>query len=207
MQTKFKLAIAVVAMMATPAMAQYYGGISLGKSNHKQNQADWSQAGSTSTFSDKDTGYKIFGGYSFNQNFAVEGGYTDLGKYTANITNGASAGQASVKTNSWNLFGVGTLPLGNDFSVFAKLGMTSNYSKMSFASTGGAYLAADSGTKRKSSVAWGLGGSYAFNKNISARLEYEDFGNAGEDNGSFTLPGRTSNSKPKLISLGLVYAF
>src|SRR5207342_2946038 len=37
---------------------------------------------------DKDTGYKLFGGYKFNKYFAVEGGYFNLGKFgfTANTT-------------------------------------------------------------------------------------------------------------------------
>jgi OOP family OmpA-OmpF porin len=30
---------------------------------------------------DTDTGYKIFGGYKLSKNFAIEGGYFDLGRF------------------------------------------------------------------------------------------------------------------------------
>lgn len=35
---------------------------------------------------DGDTGYRVFGGYKFNRNFAVEGGYVNLGTYPASGT-------------------------------------------------------------------------------------------------------------------------
>ena len=35
----------------------------------------------TITDYDRPTGYKVFGGYQFNKNFALEGGYFDLGPF------------------------------------------------------------------------------------------------------------------------------
>lgn len=207
MKTHFKLAVALLALSASPAMAQLYSGAAAGRVDHKQNRADWAQAAASSTYEDTNAGYKVFVGYKFNDYLGVEGGYNYLGKRSATIARGASTGKANVKTDAWDVFGVGTLPLPNNFSVFAKLGVSSNYSKMDFSSSGGAFLASDSGTNRKTSLAWGLGAGYGLTKNLTVRLEYEAFGNAGETNNGFTIATKTSDSKPKLISIGLVHAF
>jgi len=192
---------------SVPAWSQAYVGGSVGKSDHNQNRGDWSNgAGFTSSYDDSDTAYKVFGGYKFNPNFAVEGGYTDMGDYSARITGGGDVGNAKVKTNSLNVFAVGILPM-DQFSLFAKAGVSRNKSKMDFNSTGVAFNATDSGSKNKTSFAWGIGASYAINKQLSVRVEYEDFGKAGETNSGFTVAGKTSNSKPRLLSAGLQYAF
>ena len=193
--------------VATPALAQWYSGAGAGRVDHKQSRSNWTPTGGSATFEDTDTGFKLFGGYKFHENFGVEGGYDYLGQYTATPVSGASVGKAIIKSNSWNLFGVGTLPLPNDFSVFAKLGLSSNYSKMNFSSTGTAFNATDAGTNRRTSFAFGVGAGYNILKNLTVRVEYEDFGKAGESNNNFTLATKTSDSKPKLISIGLVHSY
>ena len=63
---------------------------------------------------DTDFSYKLFGGYKINKNFAVEGGYANLGKFTTNAS-GAALGQplsASGDVKSYAIFldAVGILP-------------------------------------------------------------------------------------------------
>jgi len=202
-----KLAVVLMAVLATPAFAQLYSGAAAGRVDHKQSRSNWTPAAGSAAFEDTDAGFKLFGGYKLTENFGVEGGYDYLGQYTATPVSGASVGKAIIKTNSWNLFGVGTLPLPKDFSVFAKLGASSNYSKMNFSSNGGAFNANDAGTNRKTSFAFGVGAGYNILKNLTVRVEYEDFGKAGESNNNFTLATKTSDSKPKLISIGLVHSY
>lgn len=207
MKTYIKLAVTLIALVSTPVFGQFYLGGSVGRVDHNQNRTDWQPVGGAASHEDVDTAFKIFGGFQFNNYFSVEGGYNYLGDYTASPTSGASVGKATVKVDSWSLFGVGTMPFTNGFSLFAKLGVASNYSKMDFSSNGGAFLVADTATARQTTFAWGVGGAYAFNKNVSMRLEYENLGNAGESNNGFTAPGKTSDSKPKMISAGVVYKF
>gem|GEM_PF-7111038 len=133
-----KFAVALVALTATSVFAQPYIGASAGRVDHKQNRADWQPIGGVTAYKDIDTGFKLFGGYQFNQYFGVAGGYNYLGQYTASPTAGASVGKAVVKTDSWNIFGVGTVPLPADFSLFGKLGVSSNYSKIDFSSNASA---------------------------------------------------------------------
>ncbi len=70
-----------------------------------------------------DTAYKLFGGYQFNRNFALEAGYFNLGTFGFSATTatlGAFSGQ--VKVQGFNLDLVGTLPLSERFSLFARAG-------------------------------------------------------------------------------------
>jgi OOP family OmpA-OmpF porin len=207
MKTTIKLAVALAALTSTPVFAQAYLGGSVGRVDHNQNRADWQPVGGTTSYQDIDTGIKIFGGYQFNQYFGVEGGYNHLGEYTATPTAGASVGKATVKVDSWSFFGVGTMPLPKGFSLFGKLGTSINYSKMDFSSNGGAFATSDSGSTWQTAFAWGVGGGYAFDKKLSVRIEYENLGKAGESNNGFTTATNTSDSKPKMISAGMVYKF
>ena len=72
--------LAGFAALPTLAMAQakgnadlgFYAGISAG-----QSKSDCPGGGSCD---DKDTAYRVFGGYKFHPNIAVEGGYSPLGE-------------------------------------------------------------------------------------------------------------------------------
>src|SRR5688572_5974462 len=67
---------------------------------------------------DTATAWKVFGGYRFNSNFALEGGYGDVGKFVASDPGGT----ASIEGNVWDVVGVGIIPIG-DHGVFGKLGI------------------------------------------------------------------------------------
>jgi OmpA-OmpF porin, OOP family len=71
------LAIATISAFSAPAVAQdkglYLGG-SLG-----QSKVSLDCTGASSC-DDKDTSWKIFAGYQVNRNFAIEVGYSNLGR-------------------------------------------------------------------------------------------------------------------------------
>src|SRR5712692_536925 len=79
-------------------------------------------SGFTTTSIDKDerdTGYKLFGGYKFNPNFALEGGYFDLGKFSfKSTTNPAGTLTGTIKVRGVNVDAVGIMPAGDNLSVF-----------------------------------------------------------------------------------------
>src|SRR5665647_3930276 len=86
------LGLAALAVIASPfAVAEdssWYGGVNIGQSRATIDDARITSgllgqgAASTSITDDnRDTGYKLFGGYKINRNFAVEGGYFDLGRF------------------------------------------------------------------------------------------------------------------------------
>ena len=69
-------ALALTASMAARADVQpgFYMGAGVGSTKIDDDGFD------DIDFDDSDTGFKVFGGYSFNQNFAIEASYFDLGE-------------------------------------------------------------------------------------------------------------------------------
>ena len=98
-----------------------------------------------------------FVGYSFNQNFAVEGAYRRLGSWDV-MGYDVSAHQAAVSL-------IGTLPLSNQFNVFARLG----YNNVDASTSVGGIKASAS----DNGGLYGVGVGYTFSKQISARVEVQ----------------------------------
>ena len=119
------LSLMALAIIASPyALADdsgWYGGINVGQSRAKIDDTRITSSllggGFTTpsiTDDNRDTGYKIFGGYQINKNFALEGGYFNLGKFGYTATMAApTAGtlNGNIKLQGLNLDVVGTLPI------------------------------------------------------------------------------------------------
>jgi OmpA-OmpF porin, OOP family len=154
-------------VVAPAFIPSWYVGASVGQSHY-------TQAGA----SDNETGYKVFGGYRFNPNFAAELSYIDLGR-----TSGSVKGQGA------SLDVLGILPVGYNFDIFGKVGV--------------ADLKADGAVNDsyKAGANYGIGASYHFNRNLSARVEAERFDKVGESQPVF------GQAKANLYSVGLQYNF
>jgi OOP family OmpA-OmpF porin len=118
--------LALAAVTSPCAMAQdphWYLGGNVGQSRSHFDEAAIARSlqgpalATTSIQSDDtDWGYKLFVGYQFHRNFALEGGYFDLGDFSFNTTTvppGTLNGNLSVK--GWNLDLVGILPFTERF--------------------------------------------------------------------------------------------
>lgn len=207
MQTKIALAVALTcassisfAQMNKAADVGPYAGISGGRATTAFATQDFSTnayiarfpgaaaGGLSDTTDTHNTAWRIFLGYKFDQNWAVEGAYTSLGetKYTLNGTAGAYAGntaQFRVDNNAWSLAAKGTLPVSKEFDLFALLGGTSNYSKTNMGATGG--FATDMGVTASTSKTrgygmFGVGVEYKPTANIGIRGEYHNYGKFGD---------------------------
>lgn len=199
------VAITSPSAMADEAITGWYGGANVGQSRAKIDDARISSSlmgsGFTSSITDDDraTGYKVFGGYQFNKNFSLEGGYFDLGKfgYTAN-TVPAGTLNGSSKVRGLNLDLVGTLPITDKFSAFARIGLNYADVRDSFSSTGAVRVLDPNPSKREANYKFGVGAQYAFTEALAMRVEAERYrindavGNRGDVD---------------LISVGLVYRF
>ena len=97
------------------------------------------QGFTTTSISDRErsTGYKLYGGYKFNPNFALEGGYVDLGKFgfTANTLPVGSL-NGDIRLRGFNLDAVGILPLTDRLSAQARIGLASMQARDTFSGTG-----------------------------------------------------------------------
>jgi OOP family OmpA-OmpF porin len=117
-------------------------------------------------FDDSATSWKVFGGYQFHDSFAAEVGYLDSGE--AKETVGIES--LSISTDGITASLVGMLPIGETFSVHARLGMFFWDAEATFDDgVGGVFTASQSGEDPY----YGVGGGMALGENAGLRLEYE----------------------------------
>jgi OOP family OmpA-OmpF porin len=121
-------------------------------------------------------GFKAFGGYEFNRYFALEGGYFDLGRFgfTAD-TNPAGSLRGDIKINGVNLDAVGSVPISEQFSVFARAGLNYADAKDTFVGTGSATVANSSPHKSAANYKFGFGAQYDFTRSVGLRIEAERY--------------------------------
>lgn len=105
----------LVALLALPVIAQEAGypyfGLSVGQSKANIDEANITAnllgAGlaTTSIVSDeRDASFKLFGGYQFNRNIAIEAGYFDLGKFgfaATTIPAGTLNARSGSRVSTW----------------------------------------------------------------------------------------------------------
>jgi OOP family OmpA-OmpF porin len=182
----------LIAAFQAPAQGIYIGA-SAGTSSF---DSDITTGLVTSGTVDKESsGYKIYVGYEFNQNFAVDVSYVDLGSaaysgsyFGTPVTNG------TVDVWGLNLSAVGTLPLNSTFAVFGRVGLFAWEAKAKDTTGGVPFSDVVSG----GDFSFGAGMSVRFSKNLSARVEWERFGLTGYD---FDL------GNADMLSAGIVYKF
>lgn len=139
---------AVVALPAYAADSGTYAGIKVGSND----------VGFNALSDSTDTAYGVLLGYQYNRNFAIEGEYTDLGRFT-------TAAGVTGKSDVWGLSALGVMPLQNRFSVYGKLGIARSNTTTS-AATG----------ERRTTATYGLGGQYDATPIIGLRLSWERYG-------------------------------
>ncbi len=80
------LAIALAATLAIPAVASAQSGFFV---DGGVGQVRVDESG----FKDKDTHFRLGGGWNLNQNFGLEGGWTDFGSFSEQVAIGAATGE------------------------------------------------------------------------------------------------------------------
>lgn len=209
-RTRGTLGLAALAIITSPfAMAGdlgWYIGGNVGQSRAKIDDARITSnllgGGFTTTSivdDNRDTGYKLFGGYQYNKNFAVEAGYFDLGKfgYAATVVPAGTL-TGAIKLKGLNLDAVGTLPLTEKFSVLGRLGFNYAQARDTFTGTGAVNVLNPNPSKNQVNYKFGAGLQYDFTPSLGMRLEAERYrindavGNRGDID---------------MYSLGLVYRF
>ncbi len=155
----------------------------------------------TATFDedDRDNGFKVFGGYQFNKNFALEGGYFDLGKFgfdAPTVPLGMLHG--GMQLRGVNLDAVGLLPLSEKFSLFGRVGLTYAQSRNTFSGTGATTVTNANPSRLAMNYKLGVGVQYAFTESIQLRAEAERY----RVNDALGNKGNID-----LFSIGLIYRF
>jgi OOP family OmpA-OmpF porin len=190
MKTKALIAVAALgaAAFSLPAMAQmsmssaYIGG-GLGQSKFKCPTF----GGLVDCSDDKDTAFKLFGGFQFNKNIAAEVGYTDLGKAKFN-------GGGEAKATAWELTAVGSFPVWQQLSILGRLGFYYGEGKLS-----------DTGVdakKNTTDLTYGLGVGWDFNKNLGVRGEWQRYSKL-----KYETSGVSSDSDIDVLGVSVLWRF
>ncbi|MDZ4261882.1 MAG: outer membrane beta-barrel protein, partial [Pseudomonadota bacterium] len=137
--TRLAMAISIAAMVASPMLlaqdgnkydltSNWYGGLNIGQTHESINDGAIATnemgGGLTSlTDDDRDNGYKLFAGYQLNDNFALEAGYFDLCQFGSRAVKGQEGSlKTRAKTRGFNIDLVGSLPMTEKLSAFARAG-------------------------------------------------------------------------------------
>lgn len=161
----FGAAVAVLTCGAySPAMALPEGltiGVDVGRTQAR------GYCRNITNCSNADTGPKIELGYSFNENFGVEVGYTSFG---TSFDSGDSSVSLSQDSRVVTVSALGTLPINDWLGLYARGGL-GWYKTDNSGVIQGLPARDDSGT----TPYWGAGAKFTVSDRLALRLEYQAF--------------------------------
>lgn len=201
------LAAAIPHAHAAANAPSWYVGVNGGQSDFRQRGGGVDDAFATqglttsSSFDDHATAWSIDGGLQLNRWFAIEANYVDFGKFDFSTTVSSPAADmigGHFKARGEGLSVVGTYPLANNFSLFAKAGVLHTKAELEPDST--ATTQAFSASRTLTNGWYGVGANYAITRNWSAQVQWDRYLRVGE---SFT----TGRGDIDLVMAGVKYTF
>lgn len=131
--------------------AQPYVGLSIGSPDWRTDHFNGVTSGDS-----HGTGWKLYGGYAFNPNFALEAGGVRLGRL--------SGAGGSAKADGLYVDAVGMWPVSTDWTLLGRLGVVNTK------------VSGPLGSEHSTSAKGGLGVQYNVSRNVSVRGEWERYG-------------------------------
>lgn len=206
----FALAASALATGSAIAEQGFYLGGSVGISRTKIDKGSFDSelsalgiGGISSSTDETDTAFRLRAGYQFNDYIAIEGGYANLGTFKYNVdfrTPIAGNAYEKIKVDGFDISAVGTLPVGQGFSLLGKVGAFFSRTKANATATTALANASDDAKATETNLLTGLGIQYAINRNLTVRAEWERFFKVGNNDS-------TGEGDIDLYSLGLNYRF
>ena len=166
-------ALTLGSTMVRAQESAWYGGLDLGASHlsgldigNALGQQGIAVGSSSVDHSDTAFGFDL--GYRVNRNFAVEGAYTDLGKfkYSTDTFDG------SYRAKAFSLAGVGILPLESNWSLYGKAGIAHTQAKLD---------APSDASDTRNGLLVGAGAMYDINRNVYAKAGWDRYASIGSD--------------------------
>jgi len=165
------VAAAALCLAASAASAQVYVGGAIGQSHFSADCSD-------SSCDRSPVGYKLFGGYKFNQFVAIEGTYTDYGDLKA-----SSPGYSSrLSGTSFGIGAAGFYDFHPQWTALGRIGLASN--KLKFHNSEGV---SGSDSKIKPYFGLGVGFRVAPKTTIEAGADFTRFTDDSDDSASVRL--------------------
>ena len=195
---KVVAAAALAILVATPAWSQdagFYLGASIGQSRAK----DFCDDSGGFSCDDKDTAWKLFGGYQFNRHLAVEAGYTDLGEVGASgVLSGVSV-RGTVEVTAFELMGVGSFPVMDRFALYGKLGVYRAETEQSVTGTLGTITVTDNASENNTDLTFAFGARFDITRNLGIRAEWQRYLDVGG--------GEIGEDDVDVLSVGVLWRF
>lgn len=183
-----KKILAAALLAATSSFASAAGVYAGGAVGYTRADIDCS---GTSSCTNSGTGLKAFLGYQFNDTFAAELQYVDLGKPNATI----GAVKVDLKSTGFGVRGLASFPLSKEAAGFVALGIQQNKSDAS--ATVGSLSGSTSESSTQPSVAIGVDWTLSGALKLRGELESMRFRGVG-NSGSYSVAN---------LSVGLKYSF
>jgi OOP family OmpA-OmpF porin len=165
-------ALPASAQMRAPALSSAYVGGSIGQAKFRIDCA----AGVTCDTSD--TAWRLFAGYQFHPNVAVELGYANLG----DVKFSGGGESAKVESSAWDFSALLSMPLYQQFSLLGRLGMF--HSKLETSASAGSGI--ETGDKTDTGFTYGLGFGFDFSRNLGLRAEWQRYSKVAAQGGQDT---------------------
>jgi OOP family OmpA-OmpF porin len=189
--TRLALAISIAALVSSPLLyaqadnkydlsSNWYGGLNIGQTHESIDDgavANREIGGGLDSITDddRDNGYKVFAGYQLNDNFALEAGYFDLGQFGSRaIKNQVGALKTRTKTKGINIDLVGSVPLTEKMSAFARAGVHYSETKDRFQGSDSVVVTDPNRRERDTDMKWVAVCNMTSPKNFPCDLKQSD---------------------------------
>ena len=124
----------------------------------------------------RDKGYKVYGGYHFSPNFALEASYFNVGKYSfAVATTPAGTLNGETRIRGLGLDAVLSAPLTDKLKMSAKLGLNYAQAQDSFIGSGAVTVGSPNPSQTELNPKLGFSLEYALTEAVSVRAEIERY--------------------------------
>lgn len=157
---------------------------------------------------DSDTSFTLGGEYRFNSNFSVDVRYDNFGAMNYRYADDFSSVDIDYAMTSFSSSVKGILPLSEQFSLFAKVGISRWDIDVDLSATQDNinYSYSESFSDSGTDFHYGFGGQFAINNNLVIGLEYTMF-SAGVSNDSDPEDTSSADYDISNLSLSLGYNF
>jgi OmpA-OmpF porin, OOP family len=198
MKRNVAITVAILAAAAAcPAWSQETGaylGASIGQVEHKEGCE-----GVSISCDQKDSSWRVFGGYQFNRNLAVELGYADLGESNASGVQSGVNVSASAEVTAWDVSAIGSFPLLDKLFAYGRAGIYLADTEVSATGTLAGFSRSLSESESNTGLVLGLGLKYEFLRSFAVRAEWKRYFEVGG--------GEVGESDVDTLSVGVLYRF
>ncbi|MEX2199588.1 MAG: outer membrane beta-barrel protein [Burkholderiales bacterium] len=209
-----RVLLLLVLFTCGPALAQtsgwyFGGGIGITRADFVRSDFTALAPGAAYAADDDDFSGRIFGGYRVAPNFAIEAGSASLGSYRHRYSAGGDIAVLEYDASALTIAAAGKLPIAGGFSLNGRVGIAFTAAELrekrndndlaSIPFCPDSWWYSDC-TSSSTNLYWGLGAQYDVGPRWGIRLDYDNYGEVGEE-------FETGRAYIETISVSFVWRF